>query len=151
MSSEVDAAIDLAIRSEKIGYKEYLRFSKHAGNTNVESFFRELAIEELKHEHLLVQFKKVKDFKVAREEAENHFMNDNLSLLHALTPNVTFEGITEAFQKAIRYEQTGSAMYRKLELEAKDRSAKDLFHYLEEEELEHERMIRKEFDRFKRL
>jgi rubrerythrin len=145
-----DAALKNATDRERKAYNMYGAFAKQAKNENVQRLFTKLALQELKHEQLLEEFEKTRDFLVAKEKVKTAYVDEDFMVLEELDPRFGFVDLDEAFQRGIHFEHEAAEAYQKLLDAAIDPSLRDLFLYLHGEEVEHERLLRKEYDRFKR-
>lgn len=147
MRRSVIEGVEKAIKRERASYTLYLSLTKKAKNKNLESFFRTLCLQELKHETLLKEYLRTGDIMMAKEKVASMYIESNLHVANRLSPTVPIFGLSEGFDLALKKERNACEYYRSLAESAENRSQKDFFTELSLEEEEHERLLRKEKDK----
>jgi len=144
---ELKKAIKDAIKREQSAYKLYCHLTKKADDVNTQAMFRQLAIQELKHEALFKEFEKTGDIIEARDKVYGMYMDENLNIHDELNPSMGINDLREGFELAMKLEKEAVEIYTALYQESDDDDLKDVFHHLAEEEQGHERILRKEYRR----
>ena len=100
------AAIRNAMLREKEAYRLYLGLMKEAGSPNLETFFREIALQEIKHESLLSEFLRTGDIEESKQKLNDRYYNEDLEVIKKLNPNIdiNFKDIEDGFAIAISEE-----------------------------------------------
>lgn len=146
MDKKIRDTIELAIKKESSAYEYYLALSKKSDNLNAQTLFATLAIQELRHEGLLKEYLISEDFLEAKEKVMMKY-DDNFLVTNKLNPTIEISGLREGLKIAIDREKKALALYRELMDFATNPGLKDLFFYLAQEEMGHERLLRKEYQK----
>ena len=148
MKEEIRKVIRMAIKREQGAYRMYCVLLKKTRDFNTQTLFRQIGIEELKHEALLEEFLKTQNFETAKKNVALQHINNEFNIVdHLTSASESFE-ITEGFQRAIEKEHKAAEFYEKHFKQAESEDIKDIFYYLAEEEKKHERLLRMEYQKF---
>jgi rubrerythrin len=146
MDSKIEMTVLLALEKEELSYNHYLKLLKNTTNYNLQKLFTTLAIQELKHEALLKQFLKTGDFILAKEEAYKRQF-DNYTITDKLQVTIETFSLKKELFKAIKRENDAYVFYMEMFEKSIDKNIKDLFYFLSLEEMNHEHLLRKEYNK----
>jgi rubrerythrin len=145
---QIKKLIEDAIYLEKRAYEDYASLSRSAINKNQEQFFVKIALQELKHQHLLELFLETKDFMEAKIRLEKQYLFERFKIVDDLPDKEDGPSLDEGFKLAIDAEVDAQHRYAILRDQATTSSAQQLFTFLHDEEHMHEQLFRKEYDNY---
>lgn len=144
MKPEMESAVQTSIEMERKAYRLYVSMMKSAPNSNTESLFRNLAMQEMKHETLLMEFRETGNLFAAKDKVTSMY-DGTFEISDKISPSVEMKGFREGFLLAIEKEKAAQAAYNRLKEEATDEDLKELFNMLLREEEEHAMLLRQEY------
>ncbi|MEM4268394.1 MAG: ferritin family protein [Candidatus Woesearchaeota archaeon] len=146
MKQDLRIAISKAIERERDAYSLYTSLTKETNVYNLQILYRELAIQELKHEAMLKELLRTNNPKKAKQETAIKYPEFEVGdKLHSTSSE---EGIIEGLKFAIKREIESQIYYTELFKSTEDIEIQEFFHFLIEEEKEHERKLFEEYKKF---
>ena len=124
MITEINKAIEMAIKREDAAYELYAKLARKTANLNIQKTFQTLALQELKHKALLKEYMKTKDMIEAKDTIVRHYTDPDLEIADNLFPTIDINGLREEIQKAIRKERAARELYENLRDRSNDESVK---------------------------
>lgn len=147
-TEQTEKILRISILKENEAYQQYANHAKAAANKNLGLFFTKLAFEELKHEKLIREFSRTRDFEKARKLVESHNRGHELTITDDLNPLDSTIGIRSAFLHAIEKEIAAKIFYEKQRVSVSEGEIITLLEFLIEEEKEHEKLLRSELKKY---
>ncbi|MFH1506191.1 MAG: ferritin family protein [archaeon] len=133
--------IQNAIIQEQTAHDFYVKMADAAKVTSVKSLFDRLGKEELKHKALLENLNLDKDIEFEQSQLEELDIVEDL----LLTPLSEFKELKEAFEIAIRKEETSFEAYNRTAKLMPSGRLRALFELLANEELNHKDLVTQEY------
>lgn len=137
-------AIQRSIESQEKTYCIFAALSRKPVSSDLQQFFTERALDELKIKHILEVFLQSKNFFEAKDYVERTTAHA-VRAVNCLHLNHGFRDIHHCFTFLMRLEQKHAERYKRLLSNVRDSHLRDLFHYLYNKEIDHEWELRRRY------
>ncbi len=140
----VNDILDFAINAEQEAVDFYKDLSAKSGNEQMKKVFTEFAQEEMKHKSRLMSVKENGTYAMAEGRVRDLKISDYLVDVQP-SPTMTY---SDALILAMKKEKNAFRLYMLLSEESTDKTMKDLFLSLAQEESRHKLRFEIEYDEF---
>jgi rubrerythrin len=142
MKTDLVIALRGAIDREKDAYELYRRLAQESHSIVLQKLFRQLSVDELKHEALLRECLRGGNLREAEQKMRAR--SEEFSIGNKASSTSESRELIEGITLAIRKEQVALDLYLRLEASVSDAEQKALFVFLAGEERRHARVLTQE-------
>jgi rubrerythrin len=129
--------LEFAIKMELDGEKYYLEQAEKNKDTNLATVFKLLAKDERKHAEIVRKYAEKSPYELTEDEALKGYKNVFEDVEDFGSEIKTDPSQIDAYRLALKKEQESIELYEKMEKEASDEEAKELFAFLVKQEKAH--------------